>query len=183
MTDRPIIFSGPMVRALLHGRKTQTRRMEDSPLRKCVPGDRLWVRESWKVHSIYNHLPPRDVPRSKVFYLADDGYAPRGSCGRPSIFLPRWASRMTLVVTDVRFQVLQDIAGSDAIAEGIARTEDSWWSGAPGQASPSAVGAFALLWNGLHGEQSWDDNPKIVALTFTVHQLNIDEMPKREAVV
>ncbi len=131
MTDRPIIFSAPMIRALLAGRKTQTRRLATSPLVKCVPGDRLWVRETWKSHSSWDAMPPRDVPKANIFYRADDRYSPSGCRWRSPLHMPRWGSRMTLVVTDVRRQTLQEINEDDARAEGceVHPFPGPWWQG------------------------------------------------------
>lgn len=147
--ERPILFSAPMVRALLDGRKTQTRRVAkafagrddlDGILRRyprqagCpygVPGDLLWVRETWKPHSIYAGMKPREVPRTKVFFRADDAYAPSNTPWKPGIHMPRWASRLTLLVADVRVERLQAISDDDAIAEGLYRSkpddEDRDW--------------------------------------------------------
>ena len=139
MADRPILFSAPMVRALLDGRKTQTRRAlkEDAVLclvllgrdvlmastnRKllpCAPGDRLWVREAWRAWAEFDKLPPRSIPPgADVQYLADDPLSPWVSRYRHARFMPRWASRLTLTVTDVRVERLRDISEADAIAEG-----------------------------------------------------------------
>lgn len=83
--------------------------------------------------------------------------------------MPRWASRLTLIVTDVRVQRLQDISRGDAMGEGcpfqnMADGDDprEW---------------FRALWNSLHGPDAWDANPWVCALTFTVHRCNIDQMP------
>ena len=184
MTDRPILFSGPMVRALLEGRKTQTRRlawrsyrtqklqplsayaMRASPWQSVEPSDRLWVREVFGLVE----LPSWDQPYPIYRASNPDGWDEVGnpvSRWRPSIHMPRWASRLTLIVTDVRLQRLQEISGLDALAEGITREEGvaPWRS-------------FRRLWISLHGKGSWDDNPEVVALTFTVHQENIDAMEK-----
>jgi len=142
VTERPILFSAPMVRAILDGRKTQTRRavkrpasldsLEASPNYPgewvpwvdgdpqesilCpygVPGDTLWVRESWCA---------ADVP-SGFCYMADHPGDPRGLGWRPSIHMPRKASRLTLRITNVRVERLQDISEADAIAEGLYRSK------------------------------------------------------------
>lgn len=141
MTDRQILFSAPMVRALLAGTKTQTRRLvkpqpwilagellcwkddaltQEEMAQRCPygqPGDRLWVREAWKAHTTFDHLPPRDIPHSHVWYMADDGYKAE-SRYRQGMFMPRWASRITLEITAVRVEKLQDISADDARAEG-----------------------------------------------------------------
>lgn len=194
MSDRPIIFSGPMVRALLEGRKTQTRRVlkpqpapgsyrlsmydpkgfaafghDASAFKEKVrlpyaPGDRLYVREA---------IDKVSVPGS-VDYRADyeaafgDG---RGLGWHPSIHMPRWASRLTLTVTEVRVQRLQDISEADAFAEGCVR----WGMDSPqGSVHYTVVEDFKRLWNSLHGTEAWDANPWVVALTFTVERRNID---------
>lgn len=186
MTDRPIIFSAQMVRALLHGRKTQTRRLASSPLAREQAGDRLWVREGWKPHSCYNTLRPSEIPPSRVFFLADPGYSPSGSQGRPSIHMPRWASRITLMVEAVRVEPLQDILESDAIAEGIEPLKSRRGYYDPLQSHgvvragywyASARVAFGDLWNSLHGPEAWADNPAVVVLTFRPVLANIDSLP------
>jgi hypothetical protein len=87
---------------------------------------------------------------------------------RPSLFMPRWASRLTLLVTDVRVERLQDISEADAIAEG--------WPNEPGAALRDAypIGWYANLWNSLHGHDAWDANPWVVAVTFAAQRGNID---------
>lgn len=184
MTDRPIIFSGPMVRALLDGRKTQTRRLATSPLRNCQVGDRLYVRENWKPHSTFAGLKPRDIPRSNVFYAADEAYAPSNTPWVPSIHMPRWVSRLTLTVTDVRTQQLQEISEADSRSEGIT-DRGGWWLAVGAHetlAGATAYGAFYCLWNSLHDKprERWADNPEIVALTFTVERRNIDGVTRKE---
>src|SRR5579872_7240504 len=121
MTDRPIIFSAPMVRALRGGRKTMTRRLATSPLAKARAGDRLWVRESF---TLYDREEPieggkffRRVPTP--MYAADyEGFnkPDRDWSWSPSIHMPRWASRLTLIVTAVKVERLQEISEEDARA-------------------------------------------------------------------
>ena len=202
MKDHPIIFSAPMVRALLEGRKTQTRRLAWKPLviaiateghpteevrdaslwQRVQPGDRLYVREAWKPHSLYDHMAPRDMPQAKVFYLADDAYSPSGSRGRPGIHMPRWASRLTLTVTAAKVERLQAITEDDARAEGIywSRRWEGWTSGAGADETVDfhtsrPDRAFASLWERLHGDGAWAANPEVVALSFTVARENIDQ--------
>jgi hypothetical protein len=157
MRDRPIIFSALMVQALLAGQKTQTRRLSSSPLRRVQPGDRLWVRENWRpVHS--------NDPTRGAQYRADIGGDQ--TVWRHSIHMPRWASRITLLVTDVRVQRLQEINRGDAMAEGCPF---------PNMAEgPSPTDWFRDLWDQLHGNGAWNTNPEIVAATFTVQRRNID---------
>jgi hypothetical protein len=189
--DRPIIFSGPMVRALLDGRKTQTRRLawrdpheggpadglerRPSSWRKVQPGDRLWVRE--RCWSDYQGADGNGVryqadgewikATDEERWAALDCYAharhPDNATNTgqlvPSIHMPRWASRLTLAITDVRVQRLHEISEADAQAEGTTPF---------GEYRPSHISAFRSLWNHLHGFGAWDANPEVLALTFTV---------------
>jgi hypothetical protein len=225
MGERPILFSGAMVRALLAGTKTQTRRLSGLPTIEEVlgfgwhihnrhggvlnvdahnvgkvaaemlaiqPGDRLWVREAWQADTNVSHLPPRDIkPGSPIWYPADNSsrnaseFSVRAlSKTRPGMFMPRWASRLTLTVTDVRVERLQDISEADALAEGMTQaTADAIMS-----AEELALYASTLvlcadargrilyetLWDAINGPGSWEANPWIAAYTFTVEQQNID---------
>lgn len=180
-TDRPIIFSAPMVRALLAGTKTQTRRLAvqwrktapdntsydkysiDSPWCRVQVGDRLWVRESFA---------EAFVPRGAA-YMADHSGDPRGLGWRPSIHMARFASRLTLTVTDVRRQRLQEISEADAAAEGVDAIS---MADVPRQAAWSRKQDFSRLWDTLHGSGAWLADPEIVAITFTVAQRNIDAL-------
>ncbi|CAH2606482.1 Phage-related protein (plasmid) [Rhodovastum atsumiense] len=191
MTDRPIIFSAPMIKALLDGGKTQTRRLATSPLARCVPGDRLWVRENLLQRPMANFLTGEPTNAIVAAYAADNGdvvndagfnLAPwwRSGGGLPSIHMPRWASRLTLTVTDVRVQRLHDITDADALAEGIeperyCPVSDSAGLHACGSAEPTdPVAEYRDLWDRLHGAGAWDSNPEVAALTFTVERQNID---------
>lgn len=203
MTDRPIIFSGPMVRALLEGRKTQTRRvlnpqpdLSDDDRVRCVewrgtiysgntripyaPGDRLYVREAHALvpSSAYRMSPgvpyavnDEDGSQACVYREGWERSQP-GTGWRPSIHMPRWASRLTLTVTEVRVQRLQEIREADAMAEG-ARREDALYHGIRGHQGTYVEG-FESIWNSLHGPDAWDANPWVVAVTFTVDRRNID---------
>lgn len=201
MADRPILFSAPMVRALLEGRKTQTRRVLKSQPRvgeeiidlgnrhfaiRCmasgdywsmkqpphVPGDRLWVRERLERANY-----------GAVGYPANGDWLPntpwiwqRNSL--PSIHMPRWASRLTLLVTDVRVQRLKHISEADALAEGIVPTIDGYALTRAGECwGPTAAKAFETLWNSINGPDAWDANPWVAAISFTVHRANIDQVP------
>ena len=128
MKERPILFNGDMVRAVLAGQKTQTRRAVVPPTRTrgnhgslCPygqPGDRLWVRERWAADMSFDDLPPRMLaPRGMPIY-----YHATAQCmdykWRPSIHMPRWASRITLEITDVHVERVQDVTNDEAIAEG-----------------------------------------------------------------
>ena len=161
--DRPILFSGPMVRALLAGMKSQTRRLATSPLRKCEPGDRLWVRETFSGPHWLAGLPPRDWPYTSPIWHWADGTPDDGDWTKPKpgMHMPRWACRLTLRVTEVRFQRLHDITEEDAEAEGVMRSmkvcDDD---------GCSFTDAYAELWVELQGQASWDANPDIVAIIF-----------------
>ena len=212
MTDRGIIMSAPMIKALLGGRKTQTRRLAwrltthqgrycEAPTvwQKAQPGDRIWVKETFRLRADQDHKPPsEDFWKSGAWYYADDPTLEPSGCGggagkiRQSIFMPRWASRLTLVVTEVRRQRLQQISEEDCLAEGIQadryqvrRSGDGKMlsrffveieNDCPLYAGATAKESYELLWTGIHGRAAWDDNPEVVALTFTVHQANIDRL-------
>ena len=164
MTDRPVLFSAPMVRALIEGKKTQTRRLawsknETCPIptiwQKVKPGDRLWVRETW--------AECNGPPRSAVYRAnLQNAHEWRWT---PSIHMPRWASRITLVVTEARVERLQEISHDDAVAEGMGIFPQSM----------SAEKRFSEIWESLHGQGSWEANPEVAALTFTVHHCTIDQ--------
>jgi hypothetical protein len=148
MTDRPIIFSAPMVRALLDGRKTMTRRLlwskreiirrptsgtinsrwdGKSPWARVQPGDRLWVREAvWlqtystdqKCRVVYRATENRSYTETVEYPIVPSG-AQRPVGKKPAIHMPRWASRLTLVATAVKTEPLLDISEVDARAEGF----------------------------------------------------------------
>ena len=107
----------------------------------------------------------------------------------PSIHMPRWASRLTLVVTETKIERLQAISDQDAMAEGAKyfpdirpdpQSRDNRWS----MESPSSTDhclstpywAFANFWNKLHGDRAWEVNPEVVAMSLVVHRQNIDAM-------
>ncbi len=205
--DYPIIFSAPMVRALLDGRKTQTRRLgwlsdkkagadyvekaPPSPWQKVKAGDRLWVRENIGrkiATSLFGTPVTNGVEDS--FYAADDeevvnehgfNLCPwwKSAGTLPCIHMPRWASRLTLVVTETKVERLADLSERDAIAEGLEQRED-WcpqYRGAPDLpwVSEFPRDAFADLWRSLHGPKSWEEPPEVRAITFADHKMNIDQ--------
>jgi hypothetical protein len=141
------------------------------------PGDLLWVREAWRVWSLFDGDPPRNMkPGPAIQYPADDPLSPWDSRTRSPIHMPRWASRITLIVEDVRVQRLQDISEEDAMAEGV----DAYLPGhgcatevearalrAEGYPySPSYRDGFGVLWTTIHGPGAWDANPWVAAITF-----------------
>lgn len=273
--DRPILFSGPMVRSILGGRKTQTRRVLKlptkthnggpicehpkmggwaaatvggkgcyldpsktipAPERACIwhqttgtailppfsPGDRLWVRERWKpgawredgrvavdydaspelTNSPWIHLP-ETANWPNVWEKWTDELIAAGSVAgpdgihrwkpgrsplrwRPSIHMPRWASRLTLIVTDVRIQRLQEISPADARAEGVRhnnvvdpRAPKPLWD-VPGAdfGGRHPQEAFAALWDSLNAQRGapWSSNPWVCAVSFEARKINIDQM-------
>ena len=206
--SRPILFSGPMVRAILSGNKTQTRRVinrvnglgsvtcfggsetdgydfalrdrrdmwnefrEDELLNLCpygVPGDELWVRETWRPLCEFD-----PSPETGAAYWADShaGLERRNGDAkwRPSIHMPRWASRITLTVKAVRVERLQDISEADAIAEGVELTQQSQglYYKHPSDQRMTAVAslAFQWLWESINGPDSRDANPWVWVLDF-----------------
>lgn len=203
MTGRPIVFSAPMIRAILDGRKTQTRRVLKPQLWfRELPyaiGDRLWVRETF---ALTQHGRPvyradaRDQAGARWHSITPGD--PDGEVQwKPSIHMPRWASRLTLTVTDVRVERVQDISEADVKAEGLAkRAKDSvptWKYGLPdrdGMPGNDDDGwlwqdwcvdprnAFGKLWNSINAARGygWDANPRVVAVTFTAEQRNIDAL-------
>lgn len=185
MKERPILFNGDMVRAILDGKKTQTRRVVNFDThgrvkhggkswhiddQDCVkgcplgqPGDRLWVRESVRICGADSvGAPAIDPP---VWYMADGVcHDPAYFHVRPSIHMPRWASRITLEITDVRVQRLQEISEEDAMAEGcLPACMCSNFNGT-GEYTISARSRFADLWNSIYG--TWDENPWVWAVSF-----------------
>lgn len=240
MADRPILFSAPMVRAILReienpgSGKTQTRRVLKSPFLKledgvhpaltvgkeyfsCFsggdqwatpseaikyrPGDRLYVRETWRVSRMHDQVAPRDLkPRTMtVFFEAGGSIANQDAPGdwkpavwpeigerpdwagkfRQAMHMPWWASRITLEVTEVRVQRLQSISETDARAEGGYRSGVLWLFDG-NHADGTARGAFASFWEELNGARGfgWDANPWVAAYTFRPILGNIDQIAR-----
>lgn len=173
-----------MVRAILEGRKTQTRRVlkpkaadwlrtlsspavaaqpSTSMCHLGYPGDRLWVREEFAY----------GCPGS-VFFSADDGDT-AGIHWKPSIYLPKWASRITLEITEVRVERLQDISETDAVAEGIEAVPHQYtmWKvySKEGLCTPCPKTSYWSLWTSINDPKSWDENPWVWAITFKSVQI------------
>lgn len=214
MKERPILFSGPMVKAILKGCKTQTRRVVKLPLHcqttgcelnpgelsereihsldtLCPhggPSDRLWVREKFQLwdHSIetvnvvydvgddderdkYVDFPSNKKPKS-LHRRNMDGRKP----WRPGIFMPRWASRITLEIASVRVERLQDISANDCICEGINYNDHrcgcevcSLVTHICPATSGSLIDAFHELWDSINGKRHpWAGNPWVWVITF-----------------
>ena len=172
--EHPILFGDPMVRAILAGIKTQTRREirgAHIPGFRCPygkPGDRLWVREAWRIvgDSPEDTLDMFDI--DDVQYRADDdqSYIDRY---RPSIHMPRRFSRITLEVTGVRVERLQDISEADAIAEGIERSGECNWVDYLDYGHndfTSARRCYRSLWEQINGTRSWNANPLVWVVEF-----------------
>lgn len=180
MKERPILFSAPMIRAILAGHKTQTRRVmkpahvawiesalpnflngkwDERPLPYGKTGDRLWVRETW-LDAWAQNLPATSV---QYHYRADPGLEHYGYKWRPAIHMPREASRILLEVTGVRVERLQDISCADAIAEGI-RPEANSETIDCDTSDPRK--GFSNLWSSINGASSWDTNPWVWVVSF-----------------
>lgn len=193
MKERPILFSAPMVRAILDGRKTQTRRVVRGQVGALdrgqptivggpacpygAPGDRLWVRETWAAIDERGEAVSRRTRHvdqncgDRLVYRADDRVLTEQ--WRSPLFMPRWASRITLEVTTVRVERLQAITEEDACAEGVTQTDGRWWDGAPHavkgtpRALPTAREAFADLWDAINGKRApWSSNPWVWVVSF-----------------
>jgi hypothetical protein len=199
-TERPILFSGPMVRAILAGAKTQTRRVvkhqsdmefdpgdphygpywlayaagdldgEDAKVR-CpygVPGDRLWVRETFAWLSDGTGCP--DDADGVLYRATDPGWDDEqtGLRWRPSIFMPRAASRILLEITDVRVERLGEISEADARAEGVTDYTGKWWDGSPvvGGKWNAPTEAFRGLWESMNGPESWHPDRRVWVGSF-----------------
>lgn len=219
MTERPLLFNGAMVRAVLAGTKTQTRRLWKMPkgmdwyvsgaLRgedtgdicdvrgpgwcsidevSCpygVPGDRLWVRETFFAFGRWEtrfseeksrdewHFVDLTTQMDRLYQYTDPTpFALRRRADatpvwwrRPAIHMPRTASRMTLEVTGVRVERLQDVSEADAASEGVAE----WARGACAAGNPMGytnVGYFSLLWESINGPGSWNANPWLWVVEF-----------------
>lgn len=209
MKERPILFQGAMVRALLAGTKTQTRRAikpqpsghhwqcvpgyelrhtladlangahgvrfhhtipqnrawDSDPWVKCPyygqPGDRLWVREAW--------APAAEHGLSGVLYRADFGDEPRTIKYKPSIHMPRWASRILLEVTEVRVQRLQEISPGDSISEGIGFEVRFGGHCLPDGSHFHATDprqSYFSLWESINGAGSVERNDWVWAVSF-----------------
>ena len=194
MKERPILMSAPMVNALLSNAKTQTRRTikpqpeysesvgfiwkgkaygvgiseQEQSARKYLAekcpygevGDRLWVRETCWINED-EHL---------VSYRADGEFPDhmKGEKWKPSIFMPRWASRITLEITDIRVQRLEDISNDDAKAEGVdcAPHRGGTCGVKDTGIDQCAICPYRDLWNTINGPKSWNENPWVWCLSF-----------------
>ncbi|HBQ0110077.1 TPA: hypothetical protein L7I05_002413 [Klebsiella pneumoniae] len=231
MTERGMIFNGEMVRAILDGRKTQTRRevklnldisclattydwatslaanhyqglteeqiqQKAESLRGVIhpvildngqmvsiicphgkPRDRIWVRETFcpvndTQYGGEKWVDYRATPKFEASHPAGWDSAPNDAEAlkwRPSIHMPRWASRILLEITDVRVERLNAINEHDAQAEGVAKLRGGFWKHyQPGwtQHQLSARGSFVTLWKSIYGDESWNSNPWVWVISF-----------------
>lgn len=222
MTERGMIFNSEMVRAILDGRKTQTRRImkvqpENSELglRRVVEskngiddgkyfwsqsdatglksrskpfacpfgtvGDRIWVREAFRVHSRATDVATLVYKASERNSWTEQTHrVPVAVCNKPatpekwtpSLHMPRWTSRILLEITNVGVQRLQDISSGDAVREGICQLPASGrYCLSPGDqyfggASHSAKEVYSWLWSSIYGEESWKANPWVWVIEF-----------------
>lgn len=190
--EHPILFSTEMIRAIFDGRKGMTRRVcigarelscaMDWPIDSCPygqVGDRLWVRETWAVMHPYDKLSPREIPDTAVIWYKDTDVDEPTGCGddmgkwRPSIFMPRWVSRIILEIVSIKVERLQDITEADAKNEGVSM--DVWHGGKSEDLSQPAHDvracyrtAFANLWDSINAKRGygWDSNPWCWVLKF-----------------
>lgn len=217
--EKGLIFNSEMVRAILDGRKTQTRRPIKWKQTRCTEigerddgsywpwsedcenccdywhpcpfgavGDRIWVRETFQGPLVseelleeYRAYPEKFENPEYCEYSADGGPRPE-YCDlddnlrhgwRPSIHMPRWASRITLEITGVRVERLNDISETDAEAEGIDMealfdAQDCYDCIADHNMTgrPTVTGKFKYLWESIYGEESWQANPWVWVITF-----------------
>ena len=140
------------------------------------PGDRLWVREHWRTRVMFDALPPRDLVAAPIRYEADKGEPAPGDGFwgkfRPGMFMPRWATRTLLELTDVRVERLQSTSESDAMAEGCVYHEPAnylshgGWSHDGRYVHKNALDSYKQLWESINGAGSWDLNPLVWVNTF-----------------
>lgn len=222
MKERPILFSAPMVRALLDGTKTQTRRVVKQQIVRDerfiggfkligpggvetaiggplaffqspygLPGDRLWVRETFYAWGHWTkrrnkakgreawHFVDETAGAGKAYRYDADEKLPRrkrelhevGWWKRPAIFMPRAAVRITLGITGVRVERLQDISEADSAAEGCAKNHNGYFWGGPHAVSglkqmATARQAYRDLWESINGPDSWAANPWVWVVEF-----------------
>jgi hypothetical protein len=173
MKEYPLSFNGPMVRAVLSGNKTQTRRTSDV-WAKRYRGEKLWVRENYAIHKDFVTTPQKPVGPGLIIYQADDWPCPPIEKWRPSIFMWRWASRINLEIVSIRQERLQDISEDDAKSEGAKKTFWFHRAGTNEQDDITFCGiteicyknGFATLWEEINGPGSWDANPLVYPIEF-----------------
>ena len=205
MKERPILFTGPMVRAILDGSKTQTRRImkpQPEPTPADYPGtaghwwpsnivqsmvhveqelqskhggwkgfcpdvcphgrigDRLWVSEAWARTHVAQAMA------EWIVYREGDNRTDYGGPWKPSIHMPRWASRILLEIVSVRVERLQDISEADARAEGVTIEDQHMRGYCAGEFLPPSIRAYRDLWESINGAGSWEANPWVWVVEF-----------------
>ena len=199
--ERPIIFKGEMVRAILEGRKTQTRRLikpqpeivgdhvitclhwkgenygsirgnAQDAMKTQSPygqvGDRLWVRETWAKYPNAMRIAYKADMTAHIRTLVPDAFLPQPVTDipkwKPSIHMPRWASRITLEITEVRVERVQEINAHDAVVEGI------FWGVSLCQSDTgydkAVIDKFHELWDSIHGSNAWERNDWVWVISF-----------------
>lgn len=177
MREKPILFSGPMVRAILAGTKTQKRRVmfdqsDDLPPGHCPYqiGDLLWVRETWQHESPHCTDHKCGNPDHVYYRASESSEVVASMTWRPSIFMPRWASRITLQITGIRSERLQWIKSGDAIDEGVGEIQHIWdkMGDTTGMGPKAYKLAFSMLWDEINAKRGyrWESNPWVWAYTF-----------------
>lgn len=199
-----MIFNGEMVRAIHDDRKTQTRRPVKLPVHDknlgCElagnelagelsagnylnsafgkPGDRIWVRETFRVHSRATDVATLVYKASvRNSWTEQTHRVPVSVCNKPatpekwtpSLHMPRWASRILLEITDVRVERLREISQADAEAEGVGKLKKGFWKNyQPGwtEFQLTARGSFATLWKSIYGDESWYADPWVWVIEF-----------------
>ena len=201
---KPILFKAEMVRAILEGRKTQTRRIvKPQASRDCgiyhrpdgqwvftqcagvavcepfsaplgQPGDQLWVKETWRTYASLDHVKPSKIGRGAAIEYAAGGNSIDDDCDlygmadkwRSPLFMVEWMSRITLELTAVRCERLQDISEADAYDEGVT---DSWPKSLPyisAFGGRAVINNYAALWKSINGPDSWAANPWVWCYSF-----------------
>jgi len=190
-TEYPMLFSTPMVQAILEERKTMTRRIlkvqgckpflpddtwsetdiihwtrNGSTCPYGVPGDLLWVRETWMHAPNYPYLPEKYYYKAS---MSDQFIKEWPKSWKPSIHMPKSAARIWLEITDVKVERLQDISNEDALKEGIKVIEPDeayfdYMQYAGSYLHPR--GSFFSLWEKINGKESLEQNPWVWVIEF-----------------
>lgn len=193
MKERPILFSTPMVHAIMEGRKTMTRRVVKGTVLEWLqpemftpeyvalpenglcpygqPGDLLWVREKFKSKHVKGCLEEFKLhyPNVHPWFYAADGESEKGyGSWKPSIHMPKSAARIWLRITDVRLERLHDISEEDAKAEGVEWKRTGWKDYTKDGICFDAISSFVSLWQSINGIESWDQNPWVWVVSFEI---------------
>lgn len=172
MKERPIIFSSPMVRALINGTKTQTRRIAKDQSGNVTSenpyghaGDLLWVKESWRTLAKYDPLKPSLIPiNAPIEFKAQQSTNTRRGMSdkwRTPLFMPKLLSRLVLEIINVRYEKLNECSQPDAIAEGV------------GSIDLEPVAQYKKIWEDLHGIGSWHKNPWVWVIELKVSKVKV----------